>query len=184
MWQLAAAAKPTACGRRGGLFHLAAATQCGSLTAYAVSTTPCFRLLRRLRRGRRVKDAENKNPTELNSVRFLVLATSYSRTACRRTTIGAAAFHFRVRNGNGWDHCAIVTRVRNRTRGFAAAAATRARCRTLGTDCRSFKRTIDSLISTYRSSFRLRTADATTKASFVLRSFVLSVCRSAKRGTG
>src|SRR5947199_9016592 len=44
-----------------------------------------------------------------------VLATSYSRTAYRRTTIGAAAFHFRVRNGNGWYHCVIVTRVRNRT---------------------------------------------------------------------
>ena len=41
-----------------------------------------------------------------------VLATSYSRTACRRTTIGAAAFHFRVRNGNGWCHYAIVTRAR------------------------------------------------------------------------
>jgi hypothetical protein len=47
----------------------------------------------------------------------LVLATSYSRTAYRRTTIGAAAFHFRVRNGNGWCHYAIVTRVRNRTGG-------------------------------------------------------------------
>src|SRR5437667_4062453 len=46
-----------------------------------------------------------------------VLATSYSRTAYRRTTIGAAAFHFRVRNGNGWCHCATVTRVRNRTGG-------------------------------------------------------------------
>ena len=41
---------------------------------------------------------------------FFVLATSYSRTAYRRTTIGAAAFHCRVRNGNGWDHCAIITR--------------------------------------------------------------------------
>src|SRR5438874_8419392 len=39
-----------------------------------------------------------------------VLATSYSRTAYRRTTIGAAAFHCRVRNGNGWGHCVIVTR--------------------------------------------------------------------------
>ena len=46
---------------------------------------------------------------------LLVLATSYSRTACRRTTLGAAAFHFRVRNENGWGHCAIVTRVRSRT---------------------------------------------------------------------
>jgi hypothetical protein len=45
-----------------------------------------------------------------------VLATSYSRTAYRRTTIGAAAFHFRVRNGNGWCHCAKVTRAEKRLR--------------------------------------------------------------------
>src|SRR6266480_3513454 len=56
-----------------------------------------------------------KNPAEINPAGHLVLATSYSRTACRRTTIGAAAFHCRVRNGNGWCHRAIVTRVRNRT---------------------------------------------------------------------
>src|SRR4051812_25266380 len=60
-----------------------------------------------------------------------VLATSYSRTTYRRTTIGAAAFHFRVRNGNGWCHCAMITRVRNRTGGFAAFAATQARSRPL-----------------------------------------------------
>src|SRR2546430_13594066 len=35
---------------------------------------------------------------------------SYSRTTYRCTTIGAAAFHFRVRNGNGWSHCARITR--------------------------------------------------------------------------
>src|SRR6266536_3491785 len=63
---------------------------------------------------------------------LLVLATSYSRTAYRRTTIGAAAFHCRVRNGDGWGHCAIVTRVRNRTSSFAAAAATQARGRFSG----------------------------------------------------
>src|SRR5258708_38965086 len=45
----------------------------------------------------------------------LVLATSYSRAAYRRTTIGAAAFHCRVRNGNGWCHCAEVTRGPSRT---------------------------------------------------------------------
>ena len=28
------------------------------------------------------------------------------------TTIGAAAFHFRVRDGNGWDHSANFTRER------------------------------------------------------------------------
>ena len=59
---------------------------------------------------------ESKMPDEKLTGHF-VLATSYSRTACRRTTIGAAAFHFRVRNGNGWCHYAIVTRVRNRTGG-------------------------------------------------------------------
>ena len=42
--------------------------------------------------------------------RASILATSYSRTTFRRTTIGAAAFHFRVRNGNGWGHCAMITR--------------------------------------------------------------------------
>src|SRR6202795_1064873 len=42
--------------------------------------------------------------------RAVILATSYSRTTYRRTTIGAAAFHFRVRNGNGWGHCAMITR--------------------------------------------------------------------------
>ena len=41
---------------------------------------------------------------------FVTLATSYFRTTYRSTIIGAAAFHFRVRNGNGWDHCAEVTR--------------------------------------------------------------------------
>jgi hypothetical protein len=56
-----------------------------------------------------------------------VLATSYSRTACRRTTIGAAAFHCRVRNGNGWCHCATVTRnLRRACRSkFLAAAHSR-----------------------------------------------------------
>src|SRR5437016_11006732 len=62
----------------------------------------------------------------------LVLATSYSRTAYRRTTIGAAAFHCRVRNGNGWGHRAICHQRSepdwhlNRTGGSAAFAATSA----------------------------------------------------------
>ena len=41
-----------------------------------------------------------------------ILATTYSHAAFRRTTIGATAFHFRVRDGNGWFHCAVITRVR------------------------------------------------------------------------
>ena len=72
---------------------------------------------------------KSEMPTGINPSGHLVLATSYSRTAYRRTTIGAAAFHCRVRNGNGWDHCASVTRgpsrtgTWNRTGGFAAVAA-------------------------------------------------------------
>src|SRR5437762_10798546 len=51
-----------------------------------------------------------KTPADHLTCGCSVLATSYSRTAYRRTTIGAAAFHCRVRNGNGWGHCVIVTR--------------------------------------------------------------------------
>ena len=54
-----------------------------------------------------------------------VLATSYSRTAFRRTTIGAAAFHFRVRNGNGWCHHANVTRAEKRLRCSALVCDSR-----------------------------------------------------------
>src|SRR5438094_6008947 len=56
-----------------------------------------------------------KTPADHLTCGCSVLATSYSRTAYRRTTIGAAAFHCRVRNGNGWGHCAIVTRGPGRT---------------------------------------------------------------------
>src|SRR4051794_29568208 len=58
---------------------------------------------------------KSKTPAARWSSGRLVLATSYSRTTYRRTTIGAAAFHFRVRNGNGWDHCAMITRGPSRT---------------------------------------------------------------------
>jgi hypothetical protein len=83
-------------------------------------------------------------PTEMNPA-GIVLATSYSRTAYRRTTIGAAAFHCRVRNGNGWDHCAIVTRDPSRIGGFGASHR-RGSLMTMSI----FQRTADSLISTYR----------------------------------
>src|SRR5437016_14561036 len=65
----------------------------------------------------RVGVPEIKNPHRDEPSGVFILATSYSRTTFRRTTIGAAAFHCRVRNGNGWCHCAIVTRVRCRTGG-------------------------------------------------------------------
>lgn len=42
----------------------------------------------------------------------IILATTYSRGTYRPTTIGAAAFHYRVRKGTGWGHCARVTRFR------------------------------------------------------------------------
>ena len=41
---------------------------------------------------------------------------TYSRMRMH-TTIGAAAFHFRVRNGIGWFHSAMVTRERVEGRG-------------------------------------------------------------------
>ena len=43
---------------------------------------------------------------------FNNLATTYSRRTLRPTTIGAVVFHGRVRDGNGWDHHAKVTRSR------------------------------------------------------------------------
>jgi hypothetical protein len=109
----------------------------------------------------------------------LVLATSYSRTAFRRTTIGAAAFHFRVRNGNGWCHYANVTRAEKRLRCSTLVAALRAATlvgavhRTalaIGVNRRylkfrkNYQLSADSLASTYRFSETnpLRTANATT----------------------
>ena len=83
-----------------GFYHLSRPIPIGSISyGQRRSAAPCSS-----------RTQEIKNPTEINPVGFLVLATSYSRTAYRRTTIGAAAFHCRVRNGNGWGHCAIITR--------------------------------------------------------------------------
>ena len=38
------------------------------------------------------------------------LATSYSPTSLQGSTIGAGGLNFRVRDGNGWDPSAVVTR--------------------------------------------------------------------------
>jgi hypothetical protein len=99
---------------------------------------------------------ESKMPDE-KLTGHLVLATSYSRKAYRRTTIGAAAFHFRVRNGNGWCHYAIVTRVRNRTGGSllsqrASAKPSLWRLRTIEVNRHylNFERTINSQLNHYR----------------------------------
>src|SRR5438094_1541655 len=121
----------------------------------------CFRLRQGYgAAGEQATPKQNAQHISQHAGRF-VLATSYSRAACRRTTIGAAAFHCRVRNGNGWCHCATVTRVRSRTGGSLLSQRRKREAASLETT--SFlQRTADSLISTYRSLFWLRTADATT----------------------
>ena len=48
----------------------------------------------------------------------IYLATTYSHKTYRLNTIGAAAFHFRVRNGTGWFHRALVTRGQPRLSGL------------------------------------------------------------------
>ena len=40
---------------------------------------------------------------------LFTLAAIYSRGTCRPTTIDVLMFHFRVRNGTGWDHQAMTT---------------------------------------------------------------------------
>ena len=55
---------------------------------------------------------EANRPRESGDWRGLmekIPAATYSCGTYRPTTIGAAAFHFRVRNGTGWDHCALAT---------------------------------------------------------------------------
>jgi hypothetical protein len=102
--------------RRGRPAH-SPATLAG-LTVYVVAA-PRLHSRTDMRRGpprrARVGDVQKQETRHVSHTGFSVLATSYSRTTYRRTTIGAAAFHFRVRNGNGWFHRARVTRVRNRT---------------------------------------------------------------------
>ncbi len=51
----------------------------------------------------------------------IYLATTYSHKTYRLTTIGAAAFHFRVRNGTGWFHHALVTRGQFQGKTLAAS---------------------------------------------------------------
>jgi hypothetical protein len=53
-----------------------------------------------------------KEPRPCYHGRGIYLATTYSHRTYRPTTIGAEAFHFRVRNGTGWFHLALVTRGR------------------------------------------------------------------------
>jgi hypothetical protein len=50
-------------------------------------------------------------PVREGVFRIKPLAVTYSCMEVH-TTIGAAAFHFRVRDGIGWDHSAIAARER------------------------------------------------------------------------
>lgn len=59
--------------------------------------------------GRR-DGCKKRAPSMISHERGVYLATTYSHRTFRPTTIGAEAFHFRVRNGTGWFHLALVTR--------------------------------------------------------------------------
>ena len=52
---------------------------------------------------------EARNPFGLRA--SFTLAAIYSRGTCRPTTIDVLMFHFRVRNGTGWGHQAMTTRL-------------------------------------------------------------------------
>ena len=51
------------------------------------------------------------------------LATAYSCVTFRQATIGFAAFHFRVRDGNGWAHCGISPEIYSGRFACAVCAA-------------------------------------------------------------
>ena len=52
---------------------------------------------------------ESRKPFGLRPSLFL--AAIYSRGTCCPTTIDVLMFHFRVRNGTGWGHQAMTTRL-------------------------------------------------------------------------
>jgi hypothetical protein len=54
---------------------------------------------------------QKPSPMSVRVFRIKPLAVTYSCMEIH-TTIGAAAFHFRVRDGIGWDHSAIAARER------------------------------------------------------------------------
>ena len=152
---------------------------------------------------------QSKTPADRLTCGCLVLATSYSRTAYRRTTIGAAAFHCRVRNGNGWRHCAIITRVRSRIGGnrcYRSDASARpslwgpvdlrrsgsprliVRSLDFARDDKIFSKNASSLASTYRKHFPILDSRVTIHESVPTQGFVFffkdhssSICCCADR---
>jgi hypothetical protein len=68
---------------------------------------------------RRFCVAQKQAPALGGGLGIKALAMTYSRMRMH-TTIGAAAFHFRVRDGIGWFHSAMFTRERVEGRGQSA----------------------------------------------------------------
>ena len=81
------------------------------VTSQLIVLKSLHRLFQSNARTASLANAEKREPRPAFAGRgSLTLAMSYSRTPLRCTTIGAAAFHCRVRNGDGWFHCAMITR--------------------------------------------------------------------------
>lgn len=73
---------------------------------YETTLIPLFR-----HRGAEIPESRTKRgPDRLSPIRAINLAITYSRKALRLTTIGGTELNGRVREGNGWDLCPIVTR--------------------------------------------------------------------------
>ena len=62
-------------------------------------------------RNLRAKPADGKARRTFVLRALFTLAAIYSRGTCRPTTIDVLMFHFRVRNGTGWGHQAMTTRL-------------------------------------------------------------------------
>ena len=75
------------------------------------------------------RNSEARNPFGLRA--SFTLAAIYSRGTCRPTTIDVLMFHFRVRNGTGWDHQAMTTRLQEALLGLAACLGYHLRLRVL-----------------------------------------------------
>ena len=78
-------------------------------------------ILASLGRNLQAAPADGKARRTFGLRALFTLAAIYSRGTCRPTTIDVLMFHFRVRNGTGWDHQAMTTR-------FQGALRCSARC--------------------------------------------------------
>ena len=74
--------------------------------------TPQVEILTSFGRNLRALPADGKARRTFVLRALFTLAAIYSRGTCRPTTIDVLMFHFRVRNGTGWGHQAMTTRLR------------------------------------------------------------------------